>query len=223
VKNVKKISSFILLTILVFILSSCSLDYPKYDGEINGYQLYRYEEFGTKLFCDRISPWGVFIKYDGEYYITQTNFGNCSSTLYIKESSKYLTLTQALEQEILEIDDVLNREWDFTIYETYDVIGNISIEKIEVSNETNDDDSYTITDLEHISQVKMNWAFYELFVLEYDYRDEEVLGYVTIYDTVENVYHFEVRANGILYVEEDMFCEFYDTNFHQLLSEDFGE
>jgi len=213
----KKTFLYILLSTLIFALSSCSLDYPKYDGKINGYQLYKYDQFMTEIMCDRITSWDFFIKDGTDYYIVKySGIGSCSSILYIKDSSEYITLTDALDKGILELDDILDHDWDFTIYKTYNPLEGVFIDRIEMTDEADETDKYIIDDTYEIAKLKVNWFYWEFFIKDYDYGNEQVLSYIEVFDVDGNVYHFELRTNGVLYVEEDMFCDFSDHNFHEL-------
>ena len=220
VQGTKKILMLLVLSFIAFTLTGCGINYHEFDGEIDGHQVYEYEQFGVHIECDKISGWDVFI-VDGDdiYVVKGAGINSCNSTLYIKDFGAFISLSEALEQGILELDDILNHNWDFVIYKSSNPFKGLEIDKIIVTDEVNYSEDIIIDEESIIMDIVIEFNYsYTGFISGYDYGDEEVLSYIEVYDVHENIYHFELRTNGLLFVDENTFSDYYSNYFHEILN-----
>ncbi len=205
----KKVIIFLILIGIAVLLSSCSLNYKKYDAKINGEQLYVFDEFIGEVTCDKISAWDVIFTYEDEIYaVKNSGISSCNSTLYVKDGTNFISLTNALDSNIFELEDLLNYNWDFEIFKLYFPLNDIDIERIIMTDELGLNEDYIITDLDIIQSIKNDMYFYcSGFISGFEYDTKEIISYISIYDTEGNSYNFSLKESGTIYIDEDMYSD----------------
>ena len=205
----KKSFVLIILIGIAIFLSSCSLNYKKYDASINGKQLYIFDEFNSDIQCVRISSWDVFFTFEEDIYIVKNSgINSCNSSLYIRDGFEYISLTNAVNEGFFEVEEILEYDWDFEIFKANFPLSDIDIERIEMTNEIGVNDLHIISDSIEIQSIKDNMYFYcSSFISGFEYTEEDIISEITIYDIDENSYTFLLKENGIIYSDEDMYSD----------------
>lgn len=217
----KRLYSIFMVTSVVFLLSSCQgINYVDTEYEINGYQVYQYDRFASDIQCDRISRFGLFIR-DGENdYVTDTDFGECVYTLFVKHGGNYLNLTEALTMNLFSIDDVLAIEWDFYVFETHALLYNITYDDMVFrdANNTVILSEYYEEEMEQelIRLNEISQSFYQLFIVDYYPSTTSSWGFIDVYQNDELLVTLEVFTEGIYDPATNAFQEEHSSELHGL-------
>ena len=196
------VSASILVIILFLVFRSCSLDgaiYSRYNSiKIDGEQIYT-KNYPGRL-CDIASSVSLFVIVDEKEYAINTFFTSCSSQLYLRENSEYITLNQAINDGVITGESVLNYDWPFEYFEVHDLINDISIDYIVIENKDRSE-SITIDDIDIIQDIQNSSShIYDKFLIGVTIIDE-LDGFITLYDTNGDNYELEVMYNGIYFRE----------------------
>lgn len=191
----KRLMTFTVVLISILFMSSCvSMNYEETNYTINTYQVYRYDHFASEKECDRISRFGLFVRDGDDDYLTDKDFGECMSTLFIKENGDYHNLSQALTLELFEIDDILEIEWDFDVYHTHALLDYTEVDYFIFR--TNVDELYD--DSENIERVlEISESIYQSFIIGYLPDSLTEIGFIDVYYDEMLVGTLEVSEQGI--------------------------
>lgn len=193
------IGSILLISILFIALRTCSSDGAVYSGynsiEIDGEKIYTKNYPGRQ--CDMVSTVSLFVVVDDIEYAINTFFNSCSSQLYVRENSKYISLNQAVNDGVINGESVLNYDWPFEYFEAHDLINDIDIDYIVIENKDRSE-SITIND-DSIQEIQNSSShIYDQFLIGVTTTDS-IDGFITLYDVNGNEYELEVLYNGLYY------------------------
>lgn len=195
----------LLFVLLLSVLSACNSNgvYKKYGSvKINDMQTY-YKDYGNRE-CDVESTINMFVEADDTTYVITTSFGSCSFSLFIKDDANYITLNEAIKQDIITAESVLGYDWDFEYYEVHDLINDITIDYITLENRDRSE-IITITEDATITSIQSSSTYYyQKFMIGFTSTD--ILdGYITLVSTTGETYVLEVTYDGVYYSEMNSF------------------
>lgn len=106
----KKIMLIVFEIILVLSLFACDNVYSKLDYQFGDYQVYLQKHGSCEMYVQTL----IYEDNQHTYYL---GAGGCSAEEYyfIRVDGKYVGITQAIKQEIITIDDVIDSEVPFLI------------------------------------------------------------------------------------------------------------
>lgn len=219
--DMKRQFTLILIFLLVMILSSCSgIHYQNTDYTVNGYDVYKYDHRFSQMECDRISMFGLFVR-DGDLdYVTNKDFGECQNTLYVKDGGNYYSLSEGVSNNLFTLDDVINVDWDFNVYETHDLLDYTEVDNfvfINSESTVNFGDFYMgnlETELERI--LSISESVYQKFIIDYTPDNLTAIGTIDVYFEGNVVASLTVYEEGIFDSSTNAFQESYTSELFGL-------
>jgi len=178
----KKVLLLILLA-TVLVLTSCTrTDYLKYDVTINGYELYEYDKFNETIMCDTLVPYELFMR-DGDNSYSGPQFTDCGHTLYVKDNGSFITLTEAIENDLFTAQDVLDIDWSFKVFETHRFVDYLALDYLVFTVEGQEDILFD-NNTELVRLLENADSFYQSFLIDYEpLMSNPILGYIEVYSS----------------------------------------
>ena len=217
----KRIFTGVLVLLITFALASCvGIHYQETEYDINGYTVYRYDHRTSERECDRISVFGLFVR-DGDIdYVTNVDFGECISTLFVKDGGTYLNLTEAVELEVISLQDVLDVNWDFDVFATMPLLSHTTFDNMvfrTATTTTTLEDIYGIDVEEEIDRIlQFSESLYQRFIVDYFPETVNGIGFIDVYNDDVLVLTLEVYDEGIYDPVAEAFQEVYSSELHGL-------
>jgi len=202
---------------MTILLTACvGMHYQETEYVINGYQVYLYDHRTSEVSCDRISPFGLFVREEENDYVTDKDFGECKNTLYVKKNGTFYNLSEAIELDFFTIEEVLSIDWKFAIYETHSLLYYTDVESFIFSN---DSESITYTDVENIERVLgISESIYQKFIIDYLPANLTQIGEISVLNGEGTFVVLEVYEEGIYDPFTNAFQERYTSEIFGLYS-----
>lgn len=212
----KRFIAFGFTLLLVAVLTSCAgIHYQTTNYTINGFDIYRYDHRTSEVSCDRISQFGLFVRDGDDDYVTNEDFGECMNTLFIKEDGTYYNLTEAVSLSLFTIDDVLDVDWDFDVYDTHNLLEYTEVDyfifKTSVSETYDDTDS-----IERV--LNISESVYQKYIIGYNPTSMDIIGEIEVYHNDLLIVTLVVYDQGIFDPSTEGFQESYSSELHGLFT-----
>ena len=170
--------------------------------------------------CDRISMFGLFVRDGDTDYVTNQDFGECINTLFIKDSGTYLNLSEAVEQEVITLEQVLEVEWNFDVFATMPLLSHTTFDNMvfrTATSTTTLEDIYGMDVEEEIERLlQFSESLYQIFIVNYYPESVNGIGFIDVYNDDVLILTLEVYDEGIYDPVADAFQEVYASELHGL-------
>lgn len=210
----KRFVTFVFALLILGVLASCSgIHYKATNYMINGFNVYRYDHRTSEVSCDRISQFGLFVRDGDDDYVTNEDFGECLNTLFVKEGGTYYNLTEAVSLSLFTLDEVLDVDWDFDVYDTHNLLDYTEVDyfifKTSVSEIYDDTDS-----IERV--LNISESVYQKYIIGYSPSSMDSLGEIEVYHDDLLMVTLVVYEQGIFDPTTEGFQESYSSELHGL-------